>query len=228
MNEKLRRLLKVLTPWLLFYACLCLFVFWIQRSLLYFPSHRSPTGPLTAWVHEGKTMGFGRELKEPQTVWLMLHGNGGQASDRDYVLKNLSSEDALYVLEYPGYGQQPGSPSESAFNQAALHAYEILSERFPDTPIGVIGESIGSGPASQLANAHRPPEKIVLIVPYDSLLAVAANRYYFLPVSWLLLDGDVPLIVKTHWWSLNTEQLSDCWNVLQVDSPRVPCSCLEP
>lgn len=187
-NEKLRRCVKILAPWMVFYVLLCLLVFWIQRSLLYFPTHNAPEGTLTAWVHEGNTIGFARELANPRTVWFMLHGNGGQASDRDYVLKRLSPEDAFYVLEYPGYGQQPGSPSESAFDNAAVHAYEILAKRFPDTPIGIIGESIGSGPASKLASADRTPDKIVLIVPYDSLLAVASKRYFFLPVSWLLLD----------------------------------------
>ncbi len=52
----------------------------------------------------------------------------------------------------------------------------------------MIGESIGSGPACTLASATRPPDKIVLIVPFDTLYRVTSSRFYFLPVWLLLLD----------------------------------------
>ena len=38
------------------------------------------------WQVNGETIGFHRPVPAPQTIWLMLHGNGGQASDRTYVL----------------------------------------------------------------------------------------------------------------------------------------------
>jgi hypothetical protein len=121
-------------------------------------------------------------------VWLMMHGNAGQASGRDYVLKRVSRDDSLYVLEYPGYGARKGAPSKKSIDGAAIEAYEILKRKHPNVPVGVIGESLGSGPASMLAKVSIPPEKIVLITPFDTLCNVASNRFWFLPVRLLLLD----------------------------------------
>src|ERR1700677_339820 len=99
----------------------------------------------------------------------MAHGNGGQAAGRDYVLRRMSKEDSLYVLEYPGYGSREGSPSLESINRAASEAYQLLRSQHPNTPVCVLGESIGSGPACALALEKIPPDKIVLVVPFDTL-----------------------------------------------------------
>lgn len=170
------------------YLMLCLFVGFAQRSLLYFPTHEAAESALLPWSLNGETIGFCRPVNEPKTVWLMFHGNGGQAADRSYVLPKIPPSDSLYVLEYPGYGSRGGSPSKESINAAALTAYRALQRVFPSTPIGVIGESIGSGPASSLASVPLPPAKIILAVPFDTLANVAARRFPFLPVRMLLLD----------------------------------------
>ena len=172
----------------IFYALLVAAVATLQRSLLYFPSNTESTSRLTAWADQGEIVGYCREVSRPKTVWLMMHGNAGQASGRDYVLKHLSKDDSLYVLEYPGYGARKGTPSKISIDVAAIEAYEILKRKHPNVPIGVIGESLGSGPASMLAKVSIPPEKIVLITPFDTLCNVASNRFWFLPVRLLLLD----------------------------------------
>ena len=119
----------------------------------------------------------------------MCHGNAGQAADRDYVLPRLAAQDSLYVLEYPGYGARAGSPSRAAFNQAAAEAYQLLRARNPHTPVCVLSESIGSGPACELTQLSPPPDKLVLVVPFDTLASVAAEHFPFLPVRLLLHDN---------------------------------------
>jgi len=170
------------------YGFTCLGIMLFQRSLLYFPTHHDHANGMSRWVYKGQTIGFCREVESPTSVWLMMHGNAGQASDRSYVLQHLSSNDAFYVLEYPVYGTRDGSPSQSSIDQAAADAYQSLRAKYPDAAIGVIGESIGSGPASALATQATPPDKIVLITPFDSLYRVAAKRFPWLPVWLLLLD----------------------------------------
>mgnify|MGYP001190303838 FL=1 len=49
----------------------------------------------------------------------------------------------------------------------------------------LVGRSLGTGVASYVA-ANRPAERVVLITPYDSLLAVARRRFWFTPLSLLL------------------------------------------
>ncbi len=160
-----------------------------QRKLLYYPTHHAAQSRLSEWRHDGMLIGYARETPKIGNVWLLLHGNAGQASDRVYALPSFSGEDSVFILEYPGYGMRPGSPSMAAFNKAAEQAYELLKARFPGRPLSVVGESIGSGPASVLARHRQPPDKIVLIVPFDILSRVARRHVPFVPADLLLLDN---------------------------------------
>ncbi len=147
------------------------------------------TNKLNSWTNQGQVIGYSREPPAPKNVWLLIHGNGGQAEHRTYALPAFSSEDSVYILEYPGYGFRRGTPSLQSFNEAARQAYESLCAKFPNTPVCVVGESIGSGPASTLTTCSRPPDKLVLVVPFDELAKVAAEHYPFLPVRLLLHDN---------------------------------------
>ena len=159
-----------------------------QRSFLFFPTHQAPTTSLTLWQIEEQIVGYAREVKDPASVWLMLHGNAGEAAHRDYILRSLSPRTSVYILEYPGYGLRGGSPSRASIDEAASAGYRYLRERYARMPISVIGESIGSGPACHLASESTPPNRIVLITPFSSLLALAAERLPLVPVGWLLRD----------------------------------------
>lgn len=160
-----------------------------QRQLLYFPTHHNHSNGLDEWRHQGALIGFARPVRSPKNVWLMLHGNGGQASDRAYALPSFSRDDAVYFLEYPGYGQRPGSPSRESIDLAARQAYRLLREKYTATPVCVVGESLGSGPASALATVQPPPDKIVLVAPFDKLHRVGQYHYPFLPVRLLIPDN---------------------------------------
>jgi hypothetical protein len=159
-----------------------------QRSMLFFPTHDALPTSLAPWLDGSRTIGWCREAPNARAIWLMMHGNGGQAADRDYVLQCMSGQDSLYVLEYPGYGSREGSPSMESINRAAAEAYQLLRSRYPNTPVCVLGESIGSGPACALAREKIAPDKIVLVVPFDTLANVAARHLPFLPVRLLLRD----------------------------------------
>jgi uncharacterized protein len=185
----IKRVLRILViPFAIYLIVVATVYFW-QRSLLYFPTHGAFSAKLIRWSENNRTIGYCREVPNPQTVWLMLHGNGGQAADRDYVLSRMSEKDSLYVLEYPGYGLREGAPSLESMNQAASEAYHLLRSRFQNTAVCVLGESIGSGPACSLAREKVAPDKIVLVVPFDSLRRVASKRFYFLPVRFMLHDA---------------------------------------
>lgn len=179
------RLLKLLAVCLV--ALLLSAMAW-QRQLLYFPTHHERSNGLIEWRHEGELLGFSRQAATPRNVWLMTHGNGGQASDRAYAIPSFAAADAVYILEYPGYGRRPGTPSRESINEAARQAYLLLRLQYPKRPVCVVGESLGSGPASFLATVKPPPDKIVLIAPFDKLYRVGQHHYPFLPVRLLLAD----------------------------------------
>jgi pimeloyl-ACP methyl ester carboxylesterase len=173
----------------LVYLLVAVLVYVNQRSLIFLPSHRDVDTPLRPWQVDDRVIGYCRTARTPVTAWLMTHGNAGQAADRAYVLRHISESDSLYVLEYPGYGLRAGHPSKDSIDAAALEAYDELRREFPGTPIGVIGESIGSGPASFLASGVTPPDKVVLVVPFDTLASVASGHMPFLPVGAMLKDN---------------------------------------
>jgi uncharacterized protein len=158
----------------------------IQRPFLFYPTHHDGSSGLSEWKVEGKVIGYAREVRDPRNVWLMLHGNGGQAADRVYAMEAFSDRDSVFIMEYPGYGSRLGKPSKASFDAAATEAYQVLRRTFPRTPICVVGESIGSGPACSLATELHPPDKIMLVVPFDRLTSVAGDHVRFLPVSLMM------------------------------------------
>jgi uncharacterized protein len=160
----------------------------LQRKVLFYPSHHANTNGFTPWVRDGETIGVAREVAEPRHVWLFLHGNGGQAADRRYALPAFDPGDAIYFLEYPGYGLRQGKPSRRVFDAAAREGYADLRSRFPGKKVCVFGESLGSGPGSMLSREVPAPDKIVLVVPFDDIPSVARGHVSYLPVG-LILAG---------------------------------------
>jgi pimeloyl-ACP methyl ester carboxylesterase len=161
----------------------------VGRMLLFFPSHRSDTAGFAPWVKDGEIIGYARKVASPANVWLMLHGNAGQAADRAYALSSFSADDSVFILEYPGYGARTGTPSAEAFNRAAREAYLLLRQTHPTRPVCVAAESIGTGPACTLATLSQPPDKFVLIVPFDQLSSVARDHFPSFLVGLLLKDN---------------------------------------
>ncbi|MCX6928924.1 MAG: alpha/beta hydrolase [Verrucomicrobia bacterium] len=183
-----RAVLRITAILFLGYLALVAIVYFRQRAMLYFPTHSGLSSVLAPWLDGHRTIGYCREVPNPRTIWLMMHGNAGQAADRDYVLQRMSEKDSLYVLEYPGYGSREGSPCLQSINQAASEGYRLLRARNPNTPVCVLGESLGSGSACALAQEKTPPDKILLVVPFDSLANVASGHFPFLPVRLMLRD----------------------------------------
>jgi pimeloyl-ACP methyl ester carboxylesterase len=92
---------------------------------------------------------------------------------------------ALYLLHYRGFTGSTGSPSEQALVADALALYDRVAREHQD--VMVIGRSLGTGVALQVAS-RRPVNRLVLVTPFDSLAALAAQQFPYFPVRWLLRD----------------------------------------
>lgn len=93
----------------------------------------------------------------------------------------------LLLVNYRGYGLSGGQPSQAALQDDALALYDWARAR-PEVDgerIVAWGRSLGSGVAVHLA-AQRALAGVVLLSPYDSLVAVAQGHYPYVPVRWLL------------------------------------------
>lgn len=187
---------KVLGSALGGYAALCLLVVAFQRRLMYFPSRlpeadavREAKGlGLAAWRDEqGKLMGWRTPEARQGVRVLVFHGNAGCALDRGYYLQLLGSADVI-LFEYPGYGPKAGEPSQDGFVRSAVEALAQLRKESPG-PIWLLGESLGSGVASQVA-ARSPSEitGLLLVTPFARMTDVAAHHYPYLPVRFLMRD----------------------------------------
>lgn len=141
---------------------------------------RNPAGQIIGWKIPASGTATGSLL--------IVHGNAGSAVGRDYIAQPIheAADVDVFVLEYPGYGARPGSPSKASMVVAAEEAFQLMP---PGSPKYVVSESIGTGVACELAKSH-PVEVagMVLFVPYDNLASAAQRHMFFLPAYFLLLD----------------------------------------
>ncbi len=91
------------------------------------------------------------------------------------------------MVNYRGYGLSGGVPSEQAVVEDAKRIYDYAAAR-PDidaSRIVVLGRSLGSYVAVTLASS-RPLAGVILATPFDSIAAVAEERYPYLPMGLLV------------------------------------------
>lgn len=169
------------------YAGLCGALFAVQRSLIYFPQPRLNHTASTL-MRLPTTAGTALVSVRPHPGPGALLYFGGNAEDVSQAMPDLAAafpDRAIYLLHYPGYGGSSGTPSEQAITADALALYQQV--RTEHQNIVVIGRSLGSGVAVHLASL-RPVTRLDLVTPYDSLQEIAADRYPYFPVRWLLRD----------------------------------------
>jgi pimeloyl-ACP methyl ester carboxylesterase len=169
------------------YVAVCVFVFAIQRSLIYFPQPSSlgdRDTTVTLPASGARVVASVRERPGAKAVVYF----GGNAEDVTLSIPGLAAafpSHALYLLHYRGYGASGGTPSEAALVGDALALFDLAQREHAS--VEVVGRSLGSGIAVQVASA-RPAARLVLVTPYDSLVAIASAQFAYLPVGWLLRD----------------------------------------
>lgn len=169
------------------YIALCLLLFLAQRSFIYFPQSKSPTGnsPTLTLEFEGENLLVSTRPRAGQYAVIYFGGNAEDVARSLPTLAEAFPERSLCALNYRGYGGSTGKPSEAAIISDALRLFDRIHADHPH--IVVIGRSLGSGVAIHVAS-ERPVERLVLVTPYDSLLNIAATQFRYFPLSWLMLD----------------------------------------
>jgi fermentation-respiration switch protein FrsA (DUF1100 family) len=167
------------------YGGVCLLMALVQRSLIYFPRPAAdPSGSLTLQVAGRRVLVAHRPHAGPRAL-IYFGGNAEDVSLTRAELAALLPDTALYLLHYRGYGGSEGRPGEAALraDARALHAHVAARH----SAVTVVGRSLGTGPAVHIA-ASGAVQRLVLLVPFDSLLAVARGAMPWLPVDLLLRD----------------------------------------
>lgn len=121
---------------------------------------------------------------------LVAGGNAGNRLGRAPLAQALSSAGlGVLLIDYRGYGGNPGAPSEQglAADIRSAHRFLTVEEGLAEHELVYLGESLGAGVVSELAVEH-PPAGLVLRSPFVDLATAAAEHFPLLPVRLLLWD----------------------------------------
>jgi alpha-beta hydrolase superfamily lysophospholipase len=120
------------------------------------------------------------------SFWILhLHGNADSAFSPWQVRHCEALRTAgfsVLEIDYRGFGATPGQASETHMYEDSEAAYqELLRRGVAPQRIILLGHSLGSGPAVQLATQHAAAA-LVLFGAFTSIPDAAAGRYPYLPV----------------------------------------------
>ena len=194
-----RLLLLLFWSLLVFYLVAGAVVSFNQRWFIYVPpiytswhmDQMARAANLERWTNSaGESIGMKRLSPQQPAKGnvLILYGNGSCAVNCAHYADDIQKVAPLnvFILEYPGYGDRPGSPSQRSLTRAADDGLEMLPT---NQPIYLVGESLGSGVAAHLAGAY--PAKIagaILLSPFNRLTDVAQYHMPVFPVQLILMD----------------------------------------
>ena len=198
-----------------------LFLRWYEPRMIYYPNvptrriERTPDSEGLAFEAvslttadavriQGWFLPCERGVEAPTTLY--FHGNAGNIFHclaKCRVLLDLGVN--VFALDYRGYGDSDGRPSEAGMYRDADAAYSYLTNERGIAPrdIFLYGESLGSGVAVDLA-ARAPVGGVVLEAAYTSLADVGQRIFWFLP-------GIIRLLVQNRYDSLV--------NISQINAP---------
>lgn len=135
---------------------------------------------LSGWLMTPKLPG-----KHPAVVYF-----GGRSEEVSWVVRDagkLFPNMAVLAVNYRGYGESQGVPAEIHMIDDGCMLVDWLAARahVDASRIAVVGRSLGSGVAVQVAK-ERPVHSVVLITPYDSILALAKRKFRVMPIEYML------------------------------------------
>jgi uncharacterized protein len=182
-----RRVVSFFVLVALTYALLCLALYVFQRALIYHPQPRRAPASAPSYMLEASGASVQvttRPMPGAEAV-LYFGGNAEDVAGSLPLLAHAFPSHALHLMHYRGWAASSGKPSETALVDDARRLFDRVQREH--ATITVIGRSLGSGVAVQLA-ASRPVARLVLVTPYDSVASIAAAQFPWVPVRWLLED----------------------------------------
>lgn len=170
-----------------------------QRPLLYLAGGTVPADPPPGVSPVPLATADGLELDawwvpaaSPRAAAIVLPGNAGTRADREPLARLLTDLGvSVLLVDYRGFADNPGRPSEAGLRADARAARDWLDQR-TSAPVIYIGESLGAAVAVGLAT-ERPPAGLVLRSPFPSLAQAAAAAYGLPAVPELVLRDRYPV-----------------------------------
>jgi pimeloyl-ACP methyl ester carboxylesterase len=178
---------KVIIYASIIYIGLCLILFFAQRALIYFPTKGSgfhPDSISTLKVPDASLLISVRQLDSPNAL-IYFGGNAEEVSESLPMFSSAFPKHSIYLLHYRGYDGSSGYPTENFLHSDAQALFDMVHAKHSN--ITVVGRSLGSGVAVRLT-ASNPVSRLVLVTPYDSILNLAKQQFFYFPVRVILKD----------------------------------------
>jgi len=189
---------RVLVIFILGYLALVLLVWLFQGRLLYQPMGRSLVGTPSdiglEWQDVQLTTADDVRLHawwipatDPRGTLLFFHGNAGNISHRATSIDHFNRLGlSVLIVDYRGYGQSEGRPSEQGTALDARAAWQWLTEEQGVAPENTVlfGRSLGAAVAAELATEVQTAG-VILESAFRSVPDLGQRLYPFLPVRWL-------------------------------------------
>ena len=122
-----------------------------------------------------------------QRVLIYFHGNAGNISHRLHSIRQFHELAlSVFIIDYRGYGQSGGKPSETGLYRDAEAAWGYLTGDRGVAPENIIlfGRSLGGSVASWLA-VKENPGALIVDSAFTSVPDIGQEAYPFLPVRLL-------------------------------------------
>jgi pimeloyl-ACP methyl ester carboxylesterase len=188
------------------YAALLALLWWQQERLLFAPQVLAPDHrfALGADVHEryvdvpgARLHALHLKLPAPRGVVFFLHGNSGSLDNWFVNLEFYRRANYdLFMFDYRGYGKSGGHvTSEAQLHADARVAWDLLAPEYVGKKLVLYGRSLGTALAARLG-ADVEPDLTVLVSPYESMRALAAEVYPWVPSAVLRYPLDTAAAVS--------------------------------
>jgi len=184
-------MLKIVGWIALIYISYCLFLFLVQRHML-FPRYMLPDidqvdyparsdreiiwikgtfGEVETWLLKPDSI----SMQKPVPLVIFAHGNAERIEyNVDEMTQFLLWGMAVLLVEFPGYGRSTGKPSQASLTDAFVAAYDQISKRADVRADKIIfyGRSIGGGAICSLLT-QRPAAAVILMSTFTSVRTFA-------------------------------------------------------
>lgn len=181
------------------YLVVAVIAMFLENSLIFYPSPYPQGDWRPAGLHfedisftaaDGTRLhGWYVPHEDARGVVLFCHGNAGNITHRDEILRRLHAIAAVsvFIFDYRGYGRSEGKPSEKGVlaDARAAQAWLAAHAGIAENRVILMGESLGGAVAVDMA-AHAGARGLILESTFSSLAEVAAYHFPWLPVRSLL------------------------------------------
>jgi hypothetical protein len=184
-------ILRIISLIVVIYVCAVLWMWLRQDHYLFLPRHYDvlPEFERYRWdrtINGVKHQGWFLDKGKEKTV--IYHGGNAEdlAGHCEVMMDGMDAN--ILLVNYRGYGQSEGTPGEKELVSDAIAIFDLFCAEKNVSPSNIVlmGRSLGTGVAIQVAAARPQAAGLILITPYESIAAIAKFQYPWLPIERML------------------------------------------